>query len=109
MDALFDGISITEILAYLRDEWGSYCDGTADFTTVHPSDAAHNGPDNYIASLKTSIRKNGFECPLIVTRDKQIINGHHRAVAAIQMQHSTIPLYIVEPTEENFNSDDYLY
>ena len=59
---------------------------------VHAKDFEHGGPDNYIAHLKADIAKNGIKEPLEVRGGNVVTEGHHRAVAAMQLGLSRIPL-----------------
>jgi len=59
---------------------------------AHPRDVAHGGPDNYIAHLKRDIAANGIQQPLTVRGGNVVVEGHHRAAAAMQLRLNRIPI-----------------
>lgn len=78
---------VHQTLGHLRR---SYREDQAE--AVHPRDALHGGPDKYIAHLSKDIKENGVREPLTVRNGNVLVEGHHRAVAAMQLGLDEVPV-----------------
>jgi hypothetical protein len=59
---------------------------------VHPGDAAHGGPDQYIRHLAKDISANGMQEPITVRGGNVVTDGQHRALAAMSLKMDKIPV-----------------
>lgn len=58
----------------------------------HPRAAAHGGSAAYVDHLAVSIAQHGVTTPIEVRGGNVITDGHHRALAAIKLRLSKIPV-----------------
>jgi len=83
----YGGVHMDEALDAMRANWEAR---GGDPEKVHSNDHAHGGPDNYIEALKGDISQNGVLTPILV-RGNAVREGHHRAIAALQLGLRNIP------------------
>jgi len=60
---------------------------------------------DYLDRIIEMIKEDGITTPLILTPDMQLIDGHYRRKAAIQLRIKLVPVihvpFVVEPEEKN--------
>lgn len=56
--------------------------------------AGHRIDDRTADWLATSIQVNGIECPIKITADGLVLDGHHRLAAAQMLGIETVPIEI---------------
>ncbi len=59
---------------------------------IHPQDLAHGGPRRYVDALKKDISANGVKEPLTVRGGNVLYDGHHRGVAAMELNLPGVPV-----------------
>ena len=81
---------------------------------LHPSaenGALYNsrGPDDPDQrGLIESIRQNGIQAPLLVSKDWFVVSGHSRLAAAQHLQMKTVPVEILPIRRTDFTSDEWV-
>ena len=93
-------LSITHLRDMISGDYGSHMDqvhrdmqenwDSGDPDRAHGNDAAHGGFRPYLDHLKADISKNGVTTPILV-RGNTVHEGHHRAVAAMELGLRAIP------------------
>lgn len=63
---------------------------------IHEKDIEHGSPRKYIDHLKADIAKNGITTPLTVRGGNNVIDGNHRAIAALELRLPRIPITEVQ-------------
>ena len=53
----------------------------------------------FVSELKDDIRKNGLLCPLVISKEKRLIDGNHR-YEAMKENYSHAVAYEIDDTEE---------
>lgn len=67
-------------------------DHAAGAEYAHPGDLAHGSPRAYIDHLKKDIAERGMKRPICI-HNGEVVNGHHRGVAAIELGMDRIPVH----------------
>ena len=89
---------ITESRHWLQQDWDNYLtdseymgtpvghpDHNPEDFAVHSNDVKHGGLSNYIEHLKRDLAQNGQQEPVEVRDGNVVIEGHHRAVALMEL------------------------
>lgn len=92
----FAGVLMCDVMGVLCDTWDEYLEGNAHEDDVHPSDLEHGGPCNYIEHLKNAIKEDGGMLNPIDIEYGRVVDGHHRLLAAIELQLDSVPVIIHE-------------
>jgi hypothetical protein len=58
--------------------------------------------------LVESIRREGVQAPLLVSKDNFIISGHQRRQAAIEAERFLVPVIFLNASRKDFTNDDWL-
>lgn len=87
---------MSRVLPRMRDihaDWQAEQDGGLPADEIpHYSQIEHGGPDGYVAHLAKDIRKNGMREPIKVRGGNVIIDGQHRALAAMKLGLDRVPV-----------------
>jgi len=81
------GTPMSQVLPEMQRRWES---GESD----HMTEEIHGGPRKYVEHLKGSISERGMRKPIKV-KDGAVVDGNHRAVAAIELGLEKIPVKVV--------------
>lgn len=81
------GVHMDEAYEAMKANWLA---NNQDPDRVHSNDWAHGGPENYVSALRADIAQNGVVNPILI-RGNAVHEGHHRAVAAMQLGLRSIP------------------
>lgn len=79
-----------ETYDHLKSDYARYKSVGGD--SPHPRDWQHGGPAFYISHLQRDIAENGMREPITVRGGNVVIEGHHRAVAAMNLRMDKIPV-----------------
>lgn len=67
----------------------------------------HSNPNQLTKKQKVALqnimKKYGFLVPIIIDKDKHIIDGEHRAEAYSQLGYSLIPAFVIDTTTEDYD------
>lgn len=64
--------------------------------------------DGDFKRLVESVRENGVQAPILVSRDRKIISGHQRLRAAIEAGLSDVPVIVLKLRRSEHTADDWL-
>lgn len=87
------GVPVKGLRVAMRKRWADAQKGRDE---AHPNEIEHGGPDAYIDHLKEDILKNGMQNPIRI-KNGEIFDGHHRAIAAVELGLAKVPFKTFKP------------
>lgn len=81
------GVPMSEVFGAMQTRWDQ---GVRD----HMTEEMRGGPRKYVDLLKADIAENGMRKPIKV-RDGAVTDGHHRAIAAMELGLDKIPVKVI--------------
>ena len=90
----FPGLKMEEVGEELSRQWEEFEDGLIDEDELHPSDVDAGGLYENLENLRESIKAEGLQEPIEVFNGA-VIDGHHRFLAAWQLDLEEVPVAVV--------------